>query len=154
MSIKRALIGFLLTGIVIIAVSTVLRHSRQETIPLPEEDQMQMLPEGRPVFTWHYTPFAGEETPKTAITIRATYPNGEVVSKDIGIVEGGCNVYDNRDADVYKQSDMIICYYAGLGRYYKVVEGNGVYKVQRKIFEEASPDYNPPQQSFETVVEF
>ncbi len=49
---------------------------------------------------------------------------------------------------------MIICYYAGLGRYYKVVEDRDGYAVQRRVFEEASPDYDPPPQAYETVVRF
>lgn len=81
--------------------------------------------------------------------------NGTSQTKEIDTIEGSRNEYVSPDADVYAQSEMIICYYAGFGRYYKVVaSGNGTYSVQRREFEEASPHYTPLVASFETIVVF
>ena len=108
-----------------------------------------------PTFEWQYTDAtAGGEIMKTTITLLARYPNGVEVTKMIDTIEGGCNEYVNPDKDVYQKSTEIICYYAGFGRYYKVVEGDKEYLVKRKEFEEASPDYNPPIQDFVTIEKF
>jgi hypothetical protein len=109
---------------------------------------------GEPDFIWTYGTFEINDIPRTTISLTARYANGEIVTKDIETVDGSCNDYSNPDADVYVRSTMIICYYAGLGHYYKVVESDGKYEVQRKIFEEASPDYEPPQLPFEVVAQF
>ncbi|MFZ2555594.1 MAG: hypothetical protein WAZ27_01850 [Minisyncoccia bacterium] len=110
---------------------------------------------GRPYFKWTYSAFEAAEIPQTRVGLVATYPNGSTRTKEIDVIEGNCNAYASPDADVYMNSEMIICYYAGFGRYYKVVDiGSDVFEVQRREFEEASPDYNPPVADFETIAEF
>lgn len=126
------------------------------------ENSLTLAPEGpntneasgAPTFTWSYKDSEDNDIPYTEINITATYENSVTETKFIDRVEGSCNTYENTDADMYERSSMIICYYAGLGRYFKVVQDKEAYLVQRKIFEEASPDYNPPMQSYETVVRF
>lgn len=107
-----------------------------------------------PIFIWSYEPTPDTDIPRTIITLNAARADGRIEAKEIDVVEGECNEYPDPDADVYADSTMIICYYAGLGRYYKVVEGEGGYLVQRKVFEEASPEYDPPIQQFETIARF
>jgi hypothetical protein len=122
--------------------------------PESEVSVINVLPAGEPVFGWKYSTVDKEGIPQTTISILATYPDSTEVTKEIDTIEGECNEYLEPDADVYQNSKMIICYYAGLGHYFKVIEGDGKYLVQRKVFEEASPEYNPPVEDFETVVEF
>jgi hypothetical protein len=106
-------------------------------------------------FAWSYTTSEKDNIPYTTIRLTASSVGKEPVTKEIDTIEGGCNEYEDRDTDVYQNSIMIICYYAGLGRYYKVVEeDDGGYAVQRKVFEEGSPDYVPPEQNFETIARF
>jgi hypothetical protein len=109
---------------------------------------------GKATFSWKYATDESGEIPQTTISLIAYYPDREAETRVIDTIEGTCNAYASPDADVYAQSEMIICYYAGFGRYYKVVERSGVYQVQRREFEEASPDYSPPIASFETIVTF
>lgn len=131
------------------AVASLREGSRlQEGTPAPA------APEGNPAFEWSYRAFQREEIPYSVISLSAQYPNGVRQVKEIETVEGSCNEYPEPDADVYPKSTQIICYYAGLGRYFKVIEKGGEYLVQRKEFEEASPEYNPPVQEFETIVRF
>jgi hypothetical protein len=113
----------------------------------------QETSQGKPTFSWKYATDESGEIPQTTISLIASYP-ARGATKVIDTIEGTCNAYVSPDADVYAQSEMIICYYAGFGRYYKVVEKNGIYQVQRREFEEASPDYNPPVASFETIATF
>jgi hypothetical protein len=120
----------------------------------PHAEAPEVVPEGKPTFAWSYSESEENGIPHTEITLVAVYENGASQKKVIGRIEGGCNSYDDQDSDVYERSKMIICYYAGLGRYYKVVADGDAYLVQRKVFEEASPDYAPPVQEFETVATF
>jgi len=109
---------------------------------------------GEPTFEWKYRTLSGEEIPRTVISLVGEYTDGTVQEEEIDTIAGDCNVYLESDADMYAKSEMIICYYAGLGHYYKVVESTEEYLVQRRVFEEASPDYTPPVESFETVARF
>lgn len=127
---------------------------RAEPGSVPVEAVAINAPQGEPTFSWKYATDESGEISQTTISVIALYPDRSAVTKEVDTIEGSCNSYDTPDADVYLRSHMIICYYAGLGHYYKIVEKNGAYAVQRKVFEEASPDYNPPIQPFETVAEF
>ncbi len=126
-------------------------HSVKPAAPTPAPSN---TPVGTPIFSWQYTPVNDRDFPKTQITLTATYPDTTRISKDIDTPDGSCNDYANPDANVYPRSTMIICYAAGLGHYYKVVQDNGHYLVQRKTFEEGSPEYTPPELPFETIERF
>lgn len=146
-----AIIGFIIIRAVDSPSTTTLTPTEIE----PVVDQTpQVAPEGDPTFTWSYVPSEKNEIPQSTISLTATYPNGAKHTKEVETIEGGCNEHPDPDKDVYKQSQMIICYYAGFGRYYKVIKAPTGYAVQRKEFEEASPDYNPPKQEFKTVATF
>ncbi len=119
-----------------------------ESTPIAEEVR------GEPTFAWSYQESEREGIPYSEILLTATYPDGASETKSIDTVEGSCNAYEETDADVYEKSSMTICYYAGLGRYFKVVRDGDAYLVQRKVFEEASPEYDPPVLPYETVATF
>lgn len=106
---------------------------------------------GKPTFEWSYKPFEKEGIPYTTISLTAKYQDGTSDTKQVDEIDGECNAYETLDADVYVGSTMIICYYAGFGRYYKVVESEGKYAMQRKEFEEGSPEYDPPVLPYETI---
>jgi hypothetical protein len=107
-----------------------------------------------PTFSWQYAMSERDGIPRTLIRLEARYEDGSTFTRDIDSVDGTCNEYPNAHADVYEKSTMIICYYAGLGHYYKVVEGDDRFQVMRQIFEEGSPDYQPAQEPFTVVAEF
>lgn len=129
---------------------------RVGSVPVGQSEQVPapVTPKGSPTFTWKYRSFQRGEYPYTAIAAVATYPDGTVVTKDVGEVQGDCSVYPEPDRDVYPKSTMIMCYLAGFGDYYKVVVTDGGYAVEHKEFTETSPDYNPPTQPFTTVATF
>lgn len=116
--------------------------------------QNQQTGTGKPAFAWSYESSEKEEIPWTKISLTAAYENGIRKTKEVDAVQGSCNAYVSPDKDVYSGSEMIICYYAGLGHYYKVVEAEGGYSVRRKIFEEASPEYDPPVFPFAEITRF
>ncbi len=120
----------------------------------PEVERASVILLDNPSFEWVYVESENTEIPETTISLTAQDSNGSVISKPIDTIAGGCNEYEERDADVYQNSTMIICYYAGLGHYYKVVESGEHYLVKRKVFEEASPEYTPPIEEFETIAQF
>lgn len=119
-----------------------------------DEDKATPSTSNEPAFAWEYTFLAEDDLQATVISLTATYPNKEKVTKRVDLIEAKCDEYASPDADVYAKSTMILCYSAGLGHYYKVVSSTTGYAVMRKRFEEAGPDYNPPQLPYETVVRF
>lgn len=146
-------------GIIFILVAGIalIIFSRKDAANLPVNDFPSVTQSdevrSNPQFEWRYETSEKAQIPQTQISLIASYSDQTSKVKVIDMVEGSCNIYDKRDADVYIKSDEIICYYAGLGRYYKVVKAEDGFKVKRKIFEEASPEYNPPQQEFEIIDE-
>ncbi len=105
-------------------------------------------------FEWVYESKGEKEgIPQTTINLVGHHMDGTTETNHVDDIEGRCNEYANPDKNVYKGSTEIICYYAGFGRYYKVVQSGERYLVQRKEFEEAGPDYNPPIQQFKTIVQ-
>lgn len=107
-----------------------------------------------PIFKWRYEEFEGEYFFKSRIFLDVTYPNGAIDTKLIDTIDGGCADAPEQNEAVAPHSTKILCYYAGLGHYFKVIKGGNSYLVQRKIFEEATPDYTPPVQKYETVAKF
>lgn len=144
---------FIIT-IIILVVSSVVIYTAFPYFKKGIETDTTIVPFGEPTFEWVYASFESGEIPRTKISLTATYPNGAIVTKEIDTIEGGCNAYPEPDKDVYVKSEMIICYYAGFGRYYKIISTNGEYLVKRKEFEEATDDYNPPKQDFATIEKF
>lgn len=143
------LLGILLLGYVVTTID------RAEPVPTSPNPVQSNTIQGDPAFTWQYETSENQDgIPETKISIAAIYLSGTITRKDVDTVEGNCNEYTETNADMYENSTMIICYYAGLGRYFKVVKSDGSYLVQRRIFEEASPDYNPPVTKFETITTF
>ncbi len=146
----KKFILFILLVVIAIALYSIIPQTPPSTIPAP----VATTPAGDPTFAWTYTSVMDRDFPKTRVTLTATYPNGAVVTKDIDTADGSCNDYADPDTDVYPKSTMIICYGAGFGTYYKVVQADTAYVVMQKSFEEGSPEYNPPAQSFQEVARF
>lgn len=140
------LIGLL----VLIALYAIVQPRHKTVVPPPTT----LTPSGEPTFTWQYTYITSGDFPKTHVALTATYPDETTIKKEIDSPDGSCNEYANPDKDIYKDSTMIICYAAGLGHYYKVVQVNNEYLVKRKTFEEGSPEYTPPNLPFETIAKF
>ncbi len=109
-------------------------------------------------FSWY---FAEADTnnpdgnPQTEIYLTANYGNDNLVEKLVDIVDGGCSELEGEsyENDV-SNTAQVQCYYAGLGQQYRIVESNDSYVVERKLFEEALPDYTPPSSQWETVINF
>lgn len=148
---KKLPILLLVLALVSISWYFYAKRSTVDSVPTPQAET-PVLKEAS--FEWIYTYSSKSDIPRTGIDLRATYRDGTTETKHVDDIEGGCNEYEEKDRDTYPKSQMIICYYAGLGRYYKVVKQEHTYLVQRKEFEEASPDYSPPKQEFQTIAEF
>ena len=149
--IITATIGIVVLGAIVFLV-TQKEPTSSEMVGEIKDDEVKS--KGEPEFSWSYEAFEEDMIPKTHISLTATYEDGTKRRQMIDTIEGDCNEYVEPDSDVYARSTMIICYYAGFGRYYKVVEADGRYAVERKEFEEASPDYEPPVQEFEVIARF
>ena len=145
---------------ILILVASYVSFVPNESPVTPEQEEIEQSTDtgaqgrGIPTFKWKYEPYMEDEIPRTSISLVAAYENGSTEEKVVDTIQGECNAYSEPDADVYSGSEMIICYYAGLGHYFKVVESDNAYLVQRKVFEETSPEYNPPTESFQTIGQF
>lgn len=120
------------------------------TEPLPIED-------GEPTFTWKFEPadtLNGDGNPNTNVFLDAKYSDGEVTSKLIQVSHGSCNELPDADSDSLLGTTNVQCYGAGFGFTFKITKGENSYLVMKKEFEEGSPDYDPPEQSYEVVSEF
>jgi hypothetical protein len=143
-----AWIGYALIKDTEVAEEVVLETATTSSQVVQGNDSLQ------PTFEWTFVSSEKEDIPQTTISLIQRYSDGRAVTKTIDTVGGSCNAYEESDADIYQNSSMIICYYAGLGQYYKVVAKGKGYEVQRKVFEEGSPDYEPAPEQFETIVRF
>lgn len=157
---QKKAIGFIIVVIVFIigyfVFSKISPKNQVNDDLVSSEVVNEIVPTGKPVLTWDLQYTDETEYPETTLSLKATYENDVIITKEIDTAQGSCNVYDNPKKEViYEKSEMIICYFAGLGHYYKIVENQeGKYDVQRRIFEEGSPDHNPPVLPFETIVQF
>jgi len=148
----KYLLAFVVAAVVVIAGYNAFWPGVDVTVePVIQREE---VPHGEPTFSWSYATDETGEIPRTRITLRAMYFDGTSRMKEIDTVDGTCNVYPSPETDVYPKSEQIICYYAGLGHYFKIVAQDGKYLVQKRTFEEASPDYTPPVTNFETIVVF
>lgn len=110
-----------------------------------------------PTFTWRFEPadtLNGDGNPNTDVFLDAKYSNGEVRSKLIQVSHGSCNELPDADSDSLSGTTNVQCYGAGFGFTFKITKGENSYLVMKKEFEEGSPDYDPPVQSYEVVSEF
>lgn len=110
-----------------------------------------------PIFTWKYTNDTSlnpDGNPQTVIFLEALYPDGTIQSKRIDMTPSSCNDVPDTEVGSAPYSTNIQCYGAGLGYRFKVTTGETSYLVERKMFEESTPDYNPPQNAYEVISEF
>ena len=149
----RYLLAFVVAASLVIAGYRAFGPQRG-AVPVKPVAEEEDVPQGEPMFTWVYSSLEEGEILRTKVSLRAMYFDGASRTKEIDTVDGTCNTYPSPDDDVYRKSEQIICYYAGLGNYFKIVAQDGKYLVQKRTFEEASPDYTPPVTGFETVAEF
>ncbi|MCF7831899.1 MAG: hypothetical protein K9M36_03380 [Candidatus Pacebacteria bacterium] len=109
-----------------------------------------------PVFVWKFEEADSlnlDGFPETDIIIEATYSGGKVETKLIDTTPGGCNTLPDSRDDI-SGAETIQCYSAGLGYHFRITKGDNSYKVERKTFEEALPNYEPPVYEYEVVAEF
>lgn len=158
MTTTEKALAALLGAVVLVGLAVMMTKGSMRTPSLPASpppsEAAPTQPKGPPTFAWSYRAFEEAEIPRTAISLTAAWPDGTLRTQLIDTIEGGCDEQADPGDDVYAGSTEILCYYAGLGRYYKVVEADGAYEVRRKEFEEASPEYDPPLQDFVTIATF
>lgn len=112
---------------------------------------------GTPIFEWKFEEADSlnlDGNPEINVFLEAMYPNKVVQRKLIDTVPMGCNTLEDTKEIIALNSSVAQCYGAGLGYWFKVTKGENSYLVERKMFEEASPDYNPPASTYETILEF
>lgn len=153
-SLDKAVVFSLLflVGLGVFAYTSYLSHMPSEELV----DSVSGEAERPPRFMWKTGPDSSlnlDGLPQTAIFIEVTYSDGTVQKKLIDTVPSSCNVTDTSEKGSVEHSTTLQCYGAGLGYYFIVTRGEQAYLIQRKKFEEASPEYDPPAYVYETVEE-
>jgi hypothetical protein len=141
--------AILLVGAILIGVAA-LRNANQAA---PEERGPAAVPEAPSSVTglsWDLYVTEAAEWPETSVTLVALHEDGSSTRIPADSVEGECNAEDT-ETDLALDSTQLTCYYAGLGHKFRVIETNDEYLLQMQVFEEASPEYDPPVQEFVTL---
>lgn len=92
------------------------------------------------------------EFPKSEVFATATYTDGTTKIMTVKDVQGSCDFLEP-DIALGRQAEELLCYYAGFGEVFRIIETDIAYGVETKEIEEASPDYNPPIAEFRTLFE-
>lgn len=107
-------------------------------------------------FTWRYekaNSLNPDGNPNTDVFLDVGYTDGGTRSILVITSHGGCNdLVDSKEVRVVGTT-VAQCYGAGAGYYLKITKVDGGYQVKRKTFEEGSPEYTPPEQSYEVILE-
>lgn len=156
---KRTIVLIIIiAGAIIFASYNFIHVEKQDSEQLSVTDTPK--PEDRtdrPIFNWRYeeaSTLNPDGNPSTNVFLDVNYPNKTTLSKLIQNEPGSCNSLPDAEPGSVPNSVSIQCYYAGFGAKYKIVLVSTSYQIQKKEFEEGSPDYNPPEQQYKTVAEF
>ncbi|MFN3187954.1 MAG: hypothetical protein ACK42D_00190 [Candidatus Paceibacteria bacterium] len=150
-------IGFLVLIIVGVSYFTYRDYLNSPTTEVENIQEEATINKEAEIYAWR---FAKADTlnldgnPNTNIFLEITYSNGGTEEKLIDTTHGSCNEIPDTNEDITLNSKMIQCYAAGLGHRYKITTGSESHMVERKTFEEAIPDYEPPEYEYEVVAEF
>lgn len=155
-----ALLSILVGGY--LAVSHYTKEGSDEVEELNErldESESEEEVEQEPLsgFSWRFEEADTNNpdgNPQTEVYLTASYGDDDV-EKLVDTVDGGCSELEGEsyEGDV-SNTGKAQCYYAGLGQQYRIVESSDSYVVERKFFEEALPDYNPPASEWEVIADF
>lgn len=150
-------VGFLVLivlGLIVFGIKTYVYDNRTtEMLPVAENFKKSEAIS----FNWNFTQADSlnpDGNPETNIFLEIGYSDLSVLSKLIDIVPMSCNLLEDTKEITALKSKVIQCYGAGLGYLFKVTKGENSYKVERKTFEEASPEYVPPVSEYEVIAEF
>ncbi len=154
MTLKNFFVGravvfgiLIIVGLGIFAYKTYSNPEQSADIPVNIE---------APVFTWKYEAddsLNPDGLPQTNVYLEVSY-SGKKMSTLIATTPGSCNDLPDVEDDSVPNSAVAQCYAAGYGDLFKVTIGNNSYLVMHKVFEEASPEYDPVVQQYEVVAEF
>lgn len=146
-------IGIFCLGIFIGQKMNTVEILNSEVAEIKTAADPTMLPNNKVTnFSWsHKIVDTNADYPKSLVSLYVTRADGSIESKIISTVDGSCN--ELLDAELGGlNSTQLLCYYAGFGYQFRIINLDGGYAVQQKEIEEASPDYNPPLAEFETIL--
>jgi hypothetical protein len=150
------LIQIIAVALLAVIASDFLYHKNNQEDALPVKSSA-IQNNTHPTFTWNFENASSlnpDGIPQTNVYLTATYQDGTIISKKIDTTDGSCNELPDADKDSLDHTTVIQCYAAGFGYTYKIVKGSDTYLVQRKGFEEATPEQKPVDYKYETVSEF
>ena len=91
--------------------------------------------------------------PETDVLLDIAYTDSTIESVLIDTTPGNCNELPDPEEQRVEGTGVVQCYAAGLGYRYKITKGESSYLIERKEFEEGSPEYVPVVQEYKIVSE-
>lgn len=143
----------LIVILVVAGIASIFLLKKQEVVA-PVVQQVETTQP--PMFAWIFgksDKLDLDGLPQSTVTLRTTYSGGIIKDTLIDTVQGSCNELPDADKDNVAHTATIQCYAAGAGERFRIIKGEQSYLVQKKEFEEGSPEYNPPEQEYKTVKE-
>ena len=154
--VGRAVV-FIILLIIGFAFFAYKKYSPTTTMPTETPTETSTENTGPVAFTWKYeeaTSLNPDGNPNTNVFLEAKYSNGKTMSRLITVSPGSCNDLPDVPSDSVINSTAIQCYHAGLGYRFKITKSTTSYLIMRQVFEEGSPEYNPPVTNYEVDSQF
>jgi hypothetical protein len=141
---------FVIIGIIVVVVVVALylfNNSEDVVVANPlQAEQAEELPSPA-TFNWRFAEASTNNpdgNPQTNVYLTINY-DGRSIERHVDTVDGDCNILEGqRYEDDISNAGSVQCYAAGLGQQYRVTQGQYIFFVERKLFEEALPDVTPP----------
>ena len=154
--VGRAVV-FIILLIIGFAFFAYKKYAPTTTMPTETPTETSTENTGPVAFTWKYeeaTSLNPDGNPNTNVFLEAKYSNGKTMSRLITVSPGSCNDLPDVPSDSVINSTAIQCYHAGLGYRFKITKSTTSYLIMRQVFEEGSPEYNPPVTNYEVDSQF
>ena len=160
MNIRRFFVGRAIGFVVLLGIALLVAgfYALNSYIYKEKQGDVEVVSEAKVLtFAWRFEQAESlnlDGIPETDIFLDITYQGGEVQTRLIDTVPSSCNEVPDAESDSVEGTTNIQCYGAGLGYRFKITKSEESYRVERMMFEEALPAYNPPVYEYETVIEF
>lgn len=122
-------------------------------------DDLDTTDPKHPSLSWSYESVPNEDYPKSIVSLAIDDGSEFPSMYTVETIDGSCNTVDQSSysdegekVSLAGDSSPILCYFAGFGRIFRVIEEENSYVVQGKDIEEGSPEYTPPETRFETII--
>lgn len=160
MTIKNFFTGrAVVVGIILIIGGGYIAFSQFSKVPESDEALVPSKEAGatEPIFSWEFEEADSlnlDGQPETNVILTITHEGKVPQRKLVETSQSGCNELPDPEEGSVPGTTAVLCYGAGLGYMFKITQSTEAYLIERKMFEEGSPDHTPLSQEYEVIHEF